>query len=130
MRIIKKLFGGSEKNKKKNRSLINWVPLTSKEQLKEIEELSTKKTVAIFKHSTRCGISNVVIKRFESSFDASLKNFSIYYLDLLKFREVSDEIAHKFGVIHQSPQLIILKNKEVTAHASHYDINEIDLKKN
>ena len=129
MGIINTLFGGSDKNKKKKASFITWIPLTSIDQLKEIEVLSEKESIAIFKHSTRCGISSMVIQRFENSFDESLKDFKVYYLDLLKFRDISDEIAYRFQVLHQSPQLLIIKSSEVVTHASHYDINKIDLKK-
>jgi bacillithiol system protein YtxJ len=70
----------------------------------------------------------MVIQRFESSFDQSLKDFKVYYLDLLNYRELSNEIGYKFQVIHQSPQLLIIKRGEAVAYASHYDITNIDLK--
>ncbi|WP_317039298.1 bacillithiol system redox-active protein YtxJ [Tenacibaculum sp. MAR_2009_124] len=128
MGIINTLFGSSDKNSKKKESFVNWIPLTSVEQLNEIEKLSEKEPIAIFKHSTRCGISSMVIKRFENSFDESLKNLKVYYLDLLNYRDISNEVGYKFQVHHQSPQLLIIKNKEAVAHASHYEIARIDLK--
>ncbi|CAM1362788.1 bacillithiol system redox-active protein YtxJ [Tenacibaculum xiamenense] len=128
MGIINSLFGSSDKNNKKKESFVNWIPLTSIEQLNEIENISESEPVAIFKHSTRCGISSMVIQRFEKSFDESLKDFKVYYLDLLSYRNISNEIGYKFQVLHQSPQLLVIKNKEAVAHASHYDIAGIDLK--
>lgn len=128
MGILNSIFGNQKSNEQKKESFVNWIPLQTIEQLVEIEELSKKEPVAIFKHSTRCGISSMVIQRFEKSFDESLSNFKVFYLDLLNYREVSNEIAYKFQVIHQSPQLLVLKNGEVVAHASHYDISTIDLK--
>ncbi|CAM1365962.1 Cytosolic protein [Tenacibaculum litoreum] len=129
MGVLNTIFGRKDKNKEGEESFINWTPLTSIEQIKEIKELSNKQPVAIFKHSTRCGISSMVIKRFVNSFDEELKDFKVYYLDLLSYRDVSNEIGYTFQVLHQSPQLLVVKNGEVISHASHYDIARIDLKK-
>ncbi|MCG7502358.1 bacillithiol system redox-active protein YtxJ [Tenacibaculum sp. Mcav3-52] len=129
MGVLNTIFGRKDKNKEGKESFINWTPLTSVEQIKEIKELSNKQPIAIFKHSTRCGISSMVIKRFVNSFDEELKDFKVYYLDLLSYRDVSNEIGYTFQVLHQSPQLLVVKNGEVISHASHYDIARIDLKK-
>ncbi|KAF9657778.1 bacillithiol system redox-active protein YtxJ [Tenacibaculum sp. ZH5_bin.1] len=129
MGVLNTIFGRKDKNEEGKESFINWTPLTSIEQIKEIKELSNKQPIAIFKHSTRCGISSMVIKRFVNSFDEELKDFKVYYLDLFSYRDVSNEIGHTFQVLHQSPQLLVVKNGEVISHASHYDIARIDLKK-
>lgn len=128
MGIFNSIFGNKEQEEKKEESFINWIPLTSLEQLKKIKEQSKNEALAIFKHSTRCGISSMVIKRFVSSFDESLKDFKVYYLDLLSYRDISDEIGYEFQVLHQSPQLLVIKNSTVAAHASHYEIARIDLR--
>ena len=96
--------------------------------MSEIEKLSKTKTQVVFKHSTRCGISSMVMKQFVSAYDVD-SNLDLYYLDLLNHRDVSNEVGYKFQVMHQSPQLLIIKNEIVVARASHYDIMSIDLKK-
>lgn len=121
------LFGKS--NTPNDATKVNWIPLTTITQLNDIKSLSANETVGVFKHSTRCGISSMVIKRFENSFDQELKSLKMYYLDLLNYREISNKIAEEFQVQHQSPQLLIIKNKEAVLHASHYDILDVDLKK-
>ena len=128
MGVLNTIFGRKDKNKEGEESFINWTPLTSVEQIKEIKELSNKQPIAIFKHSTRCGISSMVIKRFVNSFDEELKDFKVYYLDLLSYRDISNEIGYTFQVLHQSPQLLVVKKGEVISHASHYDIAHINLK--
>ena len=128
MGVLNTIFGNKEEKEQKQESFIKWIPLTSIEQLKEIKSQSKKEPVAIFKHSTRCGISSMVIKRFVSSFDEHLKDFKIYYLDLLSYREISSEIGYEFQILHESPQLLVVKNGVVVAHASHYDIAQIDLR--
>lgn len=131
MGILNTLFGSNKETVKKEKeiSFLNWIPLTSLEQLKQIKIQSNKEPIAIFKHSTRCSISNVAINRFAKNFDESLKDFKVYYLDLISYREISDEVGFQFQVMHQSPQLLIIQKKQAVAHASHYDIARIDLRK-
>jgi bacillithiol system protein YtxJ len=50
-----------------------------------------------------------------------------YYLDLLEFRPISNEIAARFGVVHQSPQLILIKDGNAIYSATHSDIQVEDL---
>ncbi|MTE25375.1 bacillithiol system redox-active protein YtxJ [Winogradskyella ouciana] len=121
--MFKKIFGSSEPKEEKT---LPWIPLTSTEQLSTIEDQSKTKTQLIFKHSTRCGISRMVMNQFVASYDLDL-NADLYYLDLLSYRDVSNETGHKFQVLHESPQLLVIKNGVVVAHASHGGINEIDL---
>ncbi|CAM1348083.1 bacillithiol system redox-active protein YtxJ [Tenacibaculum crassostreae] len=123
------IFKNKKDSKEEQKSNINWIPLTNMQQLEEIKRQSENEPVAIFKHSTRCGISSMVIKRFANSFDEELKSYKVYYLDLLNYREISNEIAYTFQVLHQSPQLLVIKKGEVVSHASHYDIAQINLKK-
>ena len=125
MGIFNSIFGKTEKEQEK--SNVNWIPLTSLDQLSEIKEQSNAEIVLIFKHSTRCGISSMVIKRFEKLFDESMRNVKVYYLDLLNYREVSNEVGYNFQVMHQSPQLLIIRNETAVLHASHYDITAVNL---
>jgi bacillithiol system protein YtxJ len=68
------------------------------------------------------------MNQFVDAFDVD-SNLDLYYLDLLNYREVSNETGYKFQVMHQSPQLLVIKNGVVVTHASHGAINEIDLTK-
>lgn len=101
--------------------------MSSLEQLDTIKKQSKTESILIFKHSTRCGISKMVIKQFEGLFQENHQYLKVYYLDLLNYRNVSDEVGYTFQVIHQSPQLLVIKN-EVSVHAvSHNDITQINL---
>ncbi|AUC76091.1 bacillithiol system redox-active protein YtxJ [Olleya sp. Bg11-27] len=124
MTMFGKLFGGSKEPKEKK--ILPWKNLTTVSQLDDIAKLSKEKTQVIFKHSTRCGISSMVMNQFVAAFDLDI-NLDLYYLDLLNYREVSNEAGYKFQVMHQSPQLLVIKNGVAVAHASHGAINEIDL---
>ena len=121
--MFKKLFGSSEPKEEK---ILPWLPLTAIDQLETIAEQSKTKTQLIFKHSTRCGISRMVMNQFVSAYYADT-NADLYYLDLLNYRAVSNEVGYKFQVIHQSPQLVVMRNGVAVAHASHGAINEMDL---
>ena len=121
--MFKKLFGSSEPKEEK---ILPWIALNSIDQLDAIVERSKGKTQLIFKHSTRCGISRMVMNQFVASYDLDL-NADLYYLDLLSFRDVSNEVGYKFEVMHESPQLLVIRNGVVVAHASHGGINDMDL---
>ncbi|MBE7634354.1 bacillithiol system redox-active protein YtxJ [Tenacibaculum finnmarkense genomovar ulcerans] len=130
MGILNTIFGSTkDTNNSEDKIFINWIPLIALSQLEDIKKQSQKEPIAIFKHSTRCSISSVAKSRFEKSFDESLKDFKVYYLDLISYREISNEIGIQFQVEHQSPQLLIIQKEAVVAHASHYEIAQIDLTK-
>ena len=124
MGFLKNILGGSSEPKAKKS--LPWKPVSDLSQLNEIEALSKGKTQVVFKHSTRCGISSMVLNQFTDAFDVNA-NLDLYYLDLLNFRDVSNEAGYKFQVLHQSPQLLVIKNGVAVAHASHGAINEMDL---
>lgn len=126
MTLFKSIFGDSE-NKNNNSSKINWIPLTDLGQLNEIMELSHQQPVAIFKHSTRCSISRMALKQFENEFDLE-GVVAPYFLDLISYRDVSNEIANRFQVVHQSPQLLLIKEGKSVYDASHSDIDAEELK--
>jgi bacillithiol system protein YtxJ len=129
MSFLKNIFNNNSEPKAAIVSNINWIPLTVLTELEALKEISKKETVLIFKHSTRCGISRMVIKLFEKQFDEEMKDLKVYYLDLLNYRELSSEVGYAFQVLHQSPQLLVIQNGVAVEHASHYDITSIDLQK-
>ncbi len=99
-----------------------WTNLTEENQIAEIIALSNSIPVYIFKHSTTCGISAQAKENVEISFKNTDKPFLFYYLDLLKYRSVSNEVASKLNVHHQSPQLILVHDGRVAFTTSHHKI--------
>ena len=126
MSLFENLFGNAAPHKD-TKNTLHWIPLTSENQLEEIKNSSKNKSVVIFKHSTSCGISNMVIKRFEKLFTEVHQSIEVYYLDLLSYRSISNEISRIFEVVHESPQVLVIKNEVSVFDASHYDILEINL---
>ena len=117
MRVFDRLFNRSKRLGDK--STLPWLELADLNQLDEIRECSKTKPQLIFKHSTRCGISRTVKREFEANFLFNDEEVNLFYLDLLSYRDISNEIAFRFGIHHESPQLLIIKNGEVVKHASH-----------
>ena len=120
MSLFNNFFGSTPQEE--TNSKINWFQLTDISQLDEIEDASNSKLVVIFKHSTRCSISRMALRQFENEFEAN-ENVLSYYLDLLNHRDISNEIASKFSVVHQSPQLLIISKEKCIYNASHSDID-------
>lgn len=120
MSFLKRLFSSDDLSHKKN---FDWISVVDLQQLEDIVTHSYEKIVLIFKHSTRCSISRFALQDFEREFNYSKEKIECYYLDLISFRDISNEIARKFEVEHQSPQIIILKNGKAIYSASHESIN-------
>ena len=130
MSLFNSLFGNSSEsdNKDTNQNGLNWNALTELKQLDAIVEESASTPVVIFKHSTRCSISRMALKNFEREYNLEESEATPYFLDLLEHRDISNEIAQKFQVIHQSPQLLLIKNGKSVYDASHSEIDAEALK--
>lgn len=125
MSFFANLFGSSEEG---NSSKAGWRMLTDLGQLNELIELSHQQSVLIFKHSTRCSISRFALKNFENEYDFSEEELQPYFLDLLAHRNISNEIASRFNIIHQSPQILLIKNGKCVYDESHDGIEVANLK--
>ncbi len=124
MSFFNKLFGEGETTNYSSK--VNWIALNSINQLDEITNLSKENTVLIFKHSTRCSVSRMVLKQFENEFVLQ-DEIVTYFLNLLEYRDISNEIATRFNVVHQSPQMIVIKDGLTIYNASHESIDANDL---
>ena len=125
MSIFNSIFGEPKPNS--NSSNINWIQLEDLGQINEIITLSEEMPVIIFKHSTRCSISRMALKNFENEYDLG-ENVAAYFLDLISFREVSNEIASRFNVVHQSPQLLLIVGGKSVYDVSHSSIDAQELR--
>jgi bacillithiol system protein YtxJ len=119
-------FGNSEQEKP---SKVGWRRLTDLGQLNELIELSHQQPVLIFKHSTRCSISRFALKNFENEYAFTAEELQPYFLDLLEHRSISNEIATRFEVMHQSPQILLIKEGKCVYDESHDGIEVAGLKR-
>ncbi len=100
---------------------MNWISLESAEQLDGIKQKQGYSI--IFKHSTRCSISLMAKRRFEMDLPDLPENLPVYFLDLIKYRDISNQVAQDFHVYHQSPQLLLIKDGECILDQSHGGIS-------
>lgn len=104
-----------------------WFQLIALNTLPNIVLKSAERPQIIFKHSTRCSISTMVLNRLLALKSDCYSVADFYYLDLLSHPDISAAIADSFDVIHESPQIIVVHNGEAIYDASHNEINTQDL---
>ncbi|WP_420317188.1 bacillithiol system redox-active protein YtxJ [Ekhidna sp.] len=120
--MLSGLFSKSEKTE------IPWKQLNNVSELIEVDEVSKHKPVLLFKHSTRCSISSMALSRFERSYSEN-PPFELYFVDLIAFRDISNAIAERYGVKHESPQTVLVKDGKAIFNSSHMGINYDELNK-
>ena len=102
---------------------VPWIALEREGQVEEIAEISANTPVLIFKHSTTCGISRMALKQFEKEYDLGKKQIEPYFLDLKQYKTLSNLVASHFGVHHESPQVLMIKNGNAVYNESHGGIS-------
>ncbi|MEX2336249.1 MAG: bacillithiol system redox-active protein YtxJ [Fulvivirga sp.] len=108
---------------------MNWIEITDNTDLNALKETSNAKPVMVFKHSTRCSVSSMVLNRLERSWSTEeAMDIQPYYLDLIRNRELSNRIAEVFEVQHQSPQVLIIRDGKVVYNNSHTNISFDNIK--
>jgi bacillithiol system protein YtxJ len=109
---------------------MNWNKLTSEEQIDQVILESAAKPVLLFKHSTSCSISSMSLDRLLRNWKPEdADKITPYYLDLLAYRNLSNLVAERFGIPHESPQVLLIQNGKVTYHESHYGISYAEIMK-
>lgn len=112
-----------KKSKSEDRAVINWQRLSSLEELEALEKTSYDRPVLIYKHSTRCGISSMTLSRLEREWTEDLNQFDCYFLNLIAHRSISNEVAERFKIYHESPQVILIRDGKAVYQASHMQIS-------
>ncbi len=106
---------------------MNWKKLTTLGQLDRIDELSKQKPVLIFKHSTTCPISKGALARLEKDWTAADDaGHMAYFLDLWAHRDLSDAVETRYGIQHESPQVLVIRNGACSHTTSHRKITYED----
>lgn len=107
-----------------NSKMDNWNKLENLAQIDQLKKESEERAVLIFKHSTRCSISAMAWDRLKRNWKPEdNEKVTPYYLDLIRFREISNILAEEFNVEHESPQVIIVKKGKATYNNSHMGID-------
>lgn len=125
MKLLKSIFGLPGQESAPEQAAFPWLALSSQAELDLLDESRAGRPQILFKHSTSCGLSGMMLRRFEKQWNSVGDQVDFYLLDLIRYRELSNEVAHRFGVPHQSPQLLILDKNGVLKQASHSGIGSI-----
>jgi len=104
---------------------MNWINLEEEKQIEEIKNKSKLVPQVIFKHSTRCSASQLVKNRLERN--TAPGDIDFYFLDLIRYRLVSNKIAEAFSIFHESPQVLLIRNEECVYAESQLEINMNEL---
>ncbi len=103
--------------------MMEWNNITDTNQIDLLIKSSFDKPQVIFKHSTRCSISSMALNRFERLWNYDEKTVIPHFLDLIEYRQLSNAIAIQFNIMHESPQLLLIKNGVCIYNASHNGIS-------
>jgi bacillithiol system protein YtxJ len=106
---------------------MNWSTISELSDLGKINQISEVTPVLIFKHSTRCSVSSMAKRKLESDWNFSEIAIKPFYLDLIALRPISNAIASQYGIEHQSPQVLLIKNGKCVYNASHHHISAEDI---
>lgn len=106
-----------------DQNLSNWNMMSGKEDLNILLETSKEKPQILYKHSSRCSISYLAKENLEEHMEDLLNHADIHLIDVTEQRDLSNNIAQKLDIRHESPQAIILKNGGVAWSGSHWDVN-------
>jgi len=91
--------------------------------INDISYYSSNIPFLIFKHSERCIVSKTVMKDFMVFYKHNPDRFVYMVVNVIENRKLSNEIAEEYKVIHQSPQVLIIKNGKCLFNESHNNIN-------
>jgi bacillithiol system protein YtxJ len=100
---------------------MEYIELNKESQLDEIREKSGTSPQLIFKYSSRCSLSDTIRQRLDQ--EPNPPNMTCYFLDLIRYRRISNRLAEEFVIRHESPQVLVIRNGECVYHESHFNIN-------
>lgn len=106
---------------------IPWIPMADISELDALETASYSRPQLIFKHSRRCALSSMMLRRFEQAWKPAAASMDFYQLDVIGNRSLSDAVASRLGIRHESPQALLLIGGKVIAAASHGGIGGMEL---
>ena len=102
-------------------------PLTDLSALDEAIAESRERPVLLFKHSRYCGVSAEALDELQSHIDGSPADVAYRVITVQTHRPVSDAVAQRLGLRHETPQAILLKDGKIVWNASHFRITASQL---
>jgi len=101
---------------------MNWITITDENQIQGIFE--SEDYAIIYKHSPRCMTSLMAYRQLKSEVSGAADNETpLYIVDVISNRRESQAIAQIFNVVHQSPQILVVKNGQSVYDTSHENVS-------
>ncbi len=97
-------------------------PLSDVTELDAAIAESQTRPVLVFKHSRSCGISCEALDELRTHVDRAGAGAAYKLITVQSHRHVSDEVAARFGIRHETPQAILLRDGQPVWTASHFKI--------
>jgi bacillithiol system protein YtxJ len=99
--------------------------ITALQELDHIWEYAKEKEVLLFKHSTTCPISaNAYEQVQQASNTPEMDEIKIVMVHVIEDRPISNEIANRLQIAHESPQIFFIRQGQVIWYASHWNITK------
>ena len=83
---------------------------------------SRERPVLLFKHSRTCGVSAEALDELRAHLDRDDAGATYKMVTVQSHRQVSDEVADRLGVRHETPQAILIRDGRPVWKASHFRI--------
>ena len=83
---------------------------------------SLERPVLLFKHSRTCGISCEALDELQAHVAESGARAAYKVITVQSHRRISDAAAERFGIRHETPQAILLRDGQPVWNASHFRI--------
>ena len=96
-----------------------WNVLDDTGQVEKVIDLSKERPQLVYKHSNRCSVCMFAKSELEGSSEQLSEYADMHYVNVIGSREISDDLAERLGVRHESPQVLLLHNGKVVYHVSH-----------
>ena len=120
MGFLNKLFGkGTEET--------DWVQLESEDAVEKVFTASGGRVQLILKHSQSCAVSFFAKQNLDSVPLDEWPEMDRSMVEVVRFRPISQYIAQKTSVRHESPQVLVIVNEEVIFHTSHSEVNKVNI---
>jgi len=94
----------------------HFVKITDFKSFDDVAARSQEQPVVLFKHSLTCPVSAAAYEQMAAF------NGEVNLIEVQRSRELSREIENRLGVVHESPQVIVLSRGQVVWNASHFRI--------
>jgi bacillithiol system protein YtxJ len=102
----------------------------SMKKINSVEEwddlVATQSRFLFLKNSTTCPISTQAYNDTEA-FAGEHTDVPVYYLNVQESRPLSSEVAERFNVKHESPQVLLFEDGKVKWYDSHWNVTKDNL---